>query len=82
MDGKRISEDCRRLFGGSPSGVSVSLRNVADLAPCNSGMNLVAIDTLHLFPTTLECAKLVEVLCGLGLLWFDDSNIRTFAQRC
>ena len=25
-----------------------------------TGMNLVAIDTLHLFPTTLECAKLVE----------------------
>ncbi|OLQ13597.1 Sulfate adenylyltransferase [Symbiodinium microadriaticum] len=25
-----------------------------------NGMNLVAIDTLHLFPTTLECAKLVE----------------------
>ena len=24
------------------------------------GMNLVAIDTMHLFPTTLECAKLVE----------------------
>ena len=23
-------------------------------------MNLVAIDTLHLFPTALECAKLVE----------------------
>ena len=25
-----------------------------------TGMNLVAIDTLHLFPTALECAKLVE----------------------
>ena len=25
-----------------------------------AGMNLVAIDTLHLFPETLECAKLVQ----------------------
>merc|ERR1711972_7680 len=25
-----------------------------------SGMSLVAIDTLHLFPETLDCAKLVQ----------------------
>merc|ERR1719218_30322 len=28
------------------------------------GMSLVAIDTLHLFPTTLECAKMVEEKYG------------------
>ncbi len=33
------------------------------------GMNLVAIDTMHLFPTALECAKLVEVQNVLSLWW-------------
>merc|ERR1719284_1907157 len=34
-----------------------------------NGMHLVAIDTLHLFPETLECAKLVEEKYGKPALW-------------
>merc|ERR1711972_87684 len=34
-----------------------------------SGMSLVAIDTLHLFPETLECAKLVEQKYKKNALW-------------
>jgi len=33
------------------------------------GLNLVAIDTLHLFPETLECAKLVQEKYGKEALW-------------
>lgn len=33
------------------------------------GMNLVAIDTMHLFPTTLECAKLVEARGAVYDTW-------------
>mmetsp|Transcript_133445 Transcript_133445/g.426615 ORF Transcript_133445/g.426615 Transcript_133445/m.426615 type:complete len:233 (+) Transcript_133445:67-765(+) len=34
-----------------------------------SGMNLVAIDTMHLFPTTTVCAKQVEQKYGKAALW-------------
>ena len=33
------------------------------------GMHLVAIDSLHLLPTTLECAELVQKKYGKTALW-------------
>eukprot|EP00438_Fugacium_kawagutii_P016085 Skav230951 [mRNA] locus=scaffold3010:82255:91141:- [translate_table: standard] len=41
-------------------------------------MNLVAIDTMHLFPTTLECAKLVE---ARGRLQGWEGNSATLQER-
>ncbi|OLP97866.1 Sulfate adenylyltransferase [Symbiodinium microadriaticum] len=42
-----------------------------------TGMNLVAIDTLHLFPTTLECAKLVEEKYAKKAMWKMPKGITT-----
>jgi len=42
-----------------------------------NGMNLVAIDTLHLFPTALECAKLVEEKYAKQALWKLPKGITT-----
>ncbi|CAE8631220.1 unnamed protein product [Polarella glacialis] len=44
------------------------------------GMNLVAIDTLHLFPTTLECAKLVEEKYGKKALWKAPNGVITLEE--
>merc|ERR1740129_472039 len=41
------------------------------------GMNLVAIDTLHLFPETLECAKLVQEKYAKQALWKMPANATT-----
>jgi len=41
------------------------------------GMNLVAIDTLHLFPETLECAKLVQDKYRKQALWKLPSGVKT-----
>mmetsp|Transcript_19943 Transcript_19943/g.50973 ORF Transcript_19943/g.50973 Transcript_19943/m.50973 type:complete len:694 (-) Transcript_19943:173-2254(-) len=41
------------------------------------GMNLVAIDTLHLFPETLTCAKLVEEKYGKPALWKMPADVTT-----
>merc|ERR1719359_1573169 len=40
-------------------------------------MNLVAIDTLHLFPETLECAKLVEERYAKPALWYYPQGVKT-----
>jgi len=40
-----------------------------------SGMHLVAIDTLHLFPETLECAKLVQEKYGKQALWKTPEDV-------
>ena len=37
---------------------------IASIAQPGQGMNLVAIDTMHLFPTTLTCADLVQKKYG------------------
>jgi len=42
-----------------------------------NGLNLVAIDTLHLFPETLECAKLVQEKYGKGALWKLPKDVST-----
>eukprot|EP00416_Gambierdiscus_australes_P019363 CAMPEP_0171059286 /NCGR_PEP_ID=MMETSP0766_2-20121228/3096_1 /TAXON_ID=439317 /ORGANISM="Gambierdiscus australes, Strain CAWD 149" /LENGTH=687 /DNA_ID=CAMNT_0011514713 /DNA_START=66 /DNA_END=2129 /DNA_ORIENTATION=- len=42
-----------------------------------TGMNLVAIDTLHLFPEALECAKLVQDKYGKAALWKLPNGIST-----
>ncbi|CAE7574757.1 unnamed protein product, partial [Symbiodinium natans] len=42
-----------------------------------TGMNLVAIDTLHLFPTALECAKLVEEKYAKKAMWKLPNGIST-----
>jgi len=42
-----------------------------------TGMNLVAIDTLHLFPTALECAKLVEEKYAKKAMWKMPKGITT-----
>mmetsp|Transcript_112363 Transcript_112363/g.317854 ORF Transcript_112363/g.317854 Transcript_112363/m.317854 type:complete len:697 (+) Transcript_112363:70-2160(+) len=44
------------------------------------GMSLVAIDTLHLFPETLECAKLVQEKYGKQALWKLPSGVSTQAE--
>lgn len=44
------------------------------------GMNLVAIDTLHLFPETLECAKLVQQKYGKEALWKMPDGVTTRDQ--
>ncbi|CAL1171031.1 unnamed protein product [Cladocopium goreaui] len=44
------------------------------------GMNLVAIDTMHLFPTTLECAKLVEAKYGKKALWKMPAGVTTLDE--
>jgi len=44
------------------------------------GMNLVAIDTLHLFPDTLECAKLVQQKYGKNALWKLPDGVTTRAE--
>eukprot|EP00434_Breviolum_minutum_P009458 symbB.v1.2.008330.t1/scaffold520.1/size192860/13 len=41
------------------------------------GMNLVAIDTMHLFPTALECAKLVETKYGKKAMWKMPAGVTT-----
>mmetsp|Transcript_1500 Transcript_1500/g.4653 ORF Transcript_1500/g.4653 Transcript_1500/m.4653 type:complete len:691 (-) Transcript_1500:553-2625(-) len=41
------------------------------------GMHLVAIDTLHLFPETLECAQLVQEKYGKQALWKLPSGVTT-----
>merc|ERR550532_1652243 len=49
-----------------------------------TGLNLVAIDTLHLFPETLECAKLVQEKYGKAALWKlpkDVSNLAEFEAQ-
>merc|ERR1719163_1467834 len=45
-----------------------------------AGMSLVAIDTLHLFPTTLECAKLVEDKYGKPAKWYWPEGCKTVAE--
>merc|ERR1719499_828608 len=44
------------------------------------GMNLVAIDTLHLFPETLECAKLLQEKYGKQALWKKPANASTLEE--
>eukprot|EP00448_Togula_jolla_P037409 CAMPEP_0170622304 /NCGR_PEP_ID=MMETSP0224-20130122/29057_1 /TAXON_ID=285029 /ORGANISM="Togula jolla, Strain CCCM 725" /LENGTH=692 /DNA_ID=CAMNT_0010948609 /DNA_START=56 /DNA_END=2134 /DNA_ORIENTATION=- len=39
------------------------------------GMHLVAIDTMHLFPETLECAKLVESKYGKAAMWKQPADV-------
>eukprot|EP00439_Symbiodinium_sp_Y106_P033720 s553_g4.t1 len=46
-----------------------------------TGMNLVAIDTLHLFPTALECAKLVEEKYAKKAMWKMPKGITTKDDR-
>jgi sulfate adenylyltransferase len=41
------------------------------------GVNLVAIDTLHLFPDTLVCAKLVQEKYGKQALWKMPEDVTT-----
>merc|ERR1719394_1383876 len=41
------------------------------------GMNLVAIDTLHLCPETLECARLLQDKYGKQALWKMPANAST-----
>jgi len=48
------------------------------------GLNLVAIDTMHLFPETLECANLVQEKYGKAALWKlpkDVSNLAEFEAQ-
>jgi sulfate adenylyltransferase len=42
-----------------------------------SGMHLVAIDTMHLFPETLDCAKLVQDKYGKKALWKFPEDVST-----
>merc|ERR1719436_2507 len=44
------------------------------------GMNLVAIDTLHLFPETLACAKLVQEKYAKQALWKLPSDVSTLEE--
>merc|ERR1711972_1226241 len=44
------------------------------------GLNLVAIDTLHLFPETLECAKLVQEKYGKPALWKLPADVTTLEE--
>jgi len=45
-----------------------------------TGLNLVAIDTLHLFPETLECAKLVQEKYGKAALWKLPKDVSTLDE--
>jgi len=45
-----------------------------------NGMNLVAIDTLHLFPEALDCAKLVQEKYGKPALWKKPADVNTRAE--
>merc|ERR1712226_1204858 len=44
------------------------------------GMNLVAIDTLHLFPETLACAKLVQEKYAKQALWKLPADVKTLEE--
>jgi sulfate adenylyltransferase len=44
------------------------------------GLNLVAIDTLHLFPETLVCAKLVQEKYGKAALWKLPKDVSTLDE--
>jgi len=44
------------------------------------GMSLVAIDTMHLFPETLECAKLVQDKYAKQALWKSPSGVETVEE--
>jgi len=44
------------------------------------GMSLVAIDTMHLFPETLECAKLVEAKYGKPARWYFPEHVTSAAE--
>jgi 3'-phosphoadenosine 5'-phosphosulfate sulfotransferase (PAPS reductase)/FAD synthetase len=44
------------------------------------GMNLVAIDTMHLFPTTLTCAELVQKKYGKQALWKAPADVTTLEE--
>merc|ERR1719399_2455770 len=43
-------------------------------------MSLVAIDTMHLFPETLECAKLVEAKYGKPARWYFPEHVTSAAE--
>jgi len=45
-----------------------------------SGMNLVAIDTMHLFPEALSCAKLVQEKYGKQALWKMPADVKTLEE--
>lgn len=45
-----------------------------------TGLNLVAINTLHLFPETLECAKLVQEKYGKAALWKLPKDVSTLDE--
>eukprot|EP00933_Yihiella_yeosuensis_P014662 TRINITY_DN13052_c0_g1_i2.p1 TRINITY_DN13052_c0_g1~~TRINITY_DN13052_c0_g1_i2.p1 ORF type:complete len:684 (+),score=168.32 TRINITY_DN13052_c0_g1_i2:77-2128(+) len=44
------------------------------------GMNLVAIDTMHLFPATLVCAKLVQEKYAKQALWKMPKDVKTLEE--
>lgn len=44
------------------------------------GMQLVAIDTLHLFPETLGCAELVQQQIGKEALWKRPADVATLEE--
>eukprot|EP00933_Yihiella_yeosuensis_P043616 TRINITY_DN384_c0_g1_i3.p1 TRINITY_DN384_c0_g1~~TRINITY_DN384_c0_g1_i3.p1 ORF type:complete len:683 (+),score=195.91 TRINITY_DN384_c0_g1_i3:61-2109(+) len=44
------------------------------------GMNLVAIDTMHLFPATLVCAKQVQEKYGKQALWKMPKDVKTLEE--
>mmetsp|Transcript_61971 Transcript_61971/g.98198 ORF Transcript_61971/g.98198 Transcript_61971/m.98198 type:complete len:686 (+) Transcript_61971:73-2130(+) len=44
------------------------------------GMNLVAIDTCHLFPETLEVAKAVEAKYGKPAMWKSPEGVTTLEE--
>jgi len=45
-----------------------------------AGMHLVAIDTLHLFPETLVCAKLVQEKYGKQAMWKLPAGVTNIAE--
>merc|ERR1740129_1658944 len=44
------------------------------------GMNLVAIDTMHLFPETLECARLVQEAYAKEAIWKLPEGVTTLEE--
>jgi len=44
------------------------------------GMTIVAIDTLHLFPETLECAKLVQEKYSKPAMWKYPTDVKTIDE--
>ncbi|CAK9027268.1 unnamed protein product [Durusdinium trenchii] len=63
---------------GAPRGFSsLQLKAERRSGGAERSMNLVAIDTLHLFPTTLECAKLVEAKYGKNAMWKMPAGVTT-----